>query len=81
MRLLFPHSSYLLVLSKTSKRSRTAIYIRTEAAIKHKQRDDFNTDGSLIILEISGPTERFLLLNIYNEEKLAQDSTLQQQGV
>ena len=30
---LFPHPSYSLVLPKTDKRPRTAIYIRTEAAI------------------------------------------------
>jgi hypothetical protein len=77
----FSHLSYSLVLPKTDKRPRTAIYIRTEAAIKHKQRDDLSLDGDLLILDISGPTERFLLLNIYNEKELAEDSTTQQQGV
>jgi len=77
----FPHPSYTLVLPSTDKRPRTAIYIRTEAAIKHKQRDDISTDGDLLVLEISGPTERFLLLNIYNEKELAEDSTSQQHGV
>ena len=77
----FPHPSYSLVLPKSDKRPRTAIYIRTEAAIKHKQRDDLSTDNDLLVLEISGPTERFLLLNIYNEKELAEDSTTQQQGV
>ena len=77
----FPHLSYSLVLPKLDKRPRTAIYIRTEAAIKHKQRDDLSTDNDLIVLEISGPTERFLLLNIYNEKELAEDSTSQHQGV
>ena len=71
----------MLVLPKLDKRPRTAIYIRTEAAIKHKQRDDLSTDNDLIVLEISGPTERFLLLNIYNEKELAEDSTSQHQGV
>ena len=77
----FPHPSYSIVLPKSDKRPRTAIYIRTEAAIKHKQRDDLSTDNDLLVLEISGPTERFLLLNIYNEKELAEDSTSQQQGV
>jgi len=77
----FPHPSYSLVLQNTYKRPRTAIYIRTEAAIKHKQRDDLSTDSDLLILEISGSTERFLLLNIYNEKELAEDSTSQEQGV
>lgn len=77
----FPHPSYSLVLPNTDKRPRTAIYIRIEAAIKYKQRDDLSTDGDLLVLEISGPTERFLLLNIYNEKELAEDSTSQQQGV
>ena len=36
----FPHPSYSLVLPTSDKRPRTAIYVRTEAAIKHKQRDD-----------------------------------------
>jgi len=77
----FPHPSYSLVLPKSDKRPRTATYIRTEAAIKHKQRDDLSTDNDLLVLEISGPTERFLLLNIYNEKELAEDSTSQPQGV
>ena len=77
----FPHPSYSLVLPKSDKRPRTAIYIRTEAAIKHKQREDLSTNSDLLVLEISGPTERFLLLNIYNEKELAEDSTSQQQGV
>ena len=77
----FSHPSYALVLPKSEKKPRTAIYIRTEAAFKHKQRDDLSTDSDLQVLEISGPTERFLLLNIYNEKELAEDSTSQQQGV
>jgi ribonuclease HI len=77
----FPHPSYSLVLPKSDKRPRTAIYIRTEAAIQHKQREDLSKDSDLLILEISGPTERFLLLNIYNEKELAEDSTSQQGGV
>jgi hypothetical protein len=77
----FPHPSYSLVLPKSDKRPSTAIYVRTEAAIKYKQREDLSTDGDLLVLEISGPTERFLLLNIYNEKELAEDSTTQQQGV
>jgi endonuclease/exonuclease/phosphatase (EEP) superfamily protein YafD len=77
----FPHPSYSLVLPRLDKSPRTAIYVRTEAAIKHKQRDDLSTDNDLLVLEILGPTERFLLLNIYNEKELAEDSTSQQQGV
>jgi endonuclease/exonuclease/phosphatase (EEP) superfamily protein YafD len=77
----FPHPSYVLVLSKSDKRPRIAIYIRVEAAIQHKQRDDLSIDSDLLVLEISGPIECFLLLNIYNEKELAEDSTTQQQGV
>ena len=50
-------------------------------AIKHKQRDNLSTDNNLLVLEILGPTEQFLLLNIYNKKELAEDSTSQQQGV
>jgi hypothetical protein len=69
------------VLAKTDKRPRVAIYIRTEAAIKHKQRENLSLDRDLLILDISRPIERFLLLNIYNKKELAEDSTIQQQGV
>ena len=81
-RVVFFSTPFLfLVLPKLNKRPRTAIYIRIEAAIKHKQRNDLSTDNDLLVLEILGLTERFLLLNIYNEKELAEDSTSQQQGV
>ena len=37
-------------------------------------------DGDLLILEIFGATERFLVMNIYNEKELAADSTTQPHG-
>jgi hypothetical protein len=76
--------STFLILSSPAKHQQeiqNSYYIRTEAAIKHKQRDDLNTDKDLLGLEISGSTKRFLLLTIYNEKELAEDSTSQQQGV
>ena len=73
----FPHPSYNLVLPHSKKRPRTAIYIRSEAGLKHKVCTDLSTDSDLSILEIYGPTERFLLLNLYNEKELAEDSTTQ----
>lgn len=76
----FSHPSYNTILQETKERPRTAIYIRKAARIEHKVRRDLSTTGDLLVLEVYRHTERFLILNIYNEKELAEDSSTQPTG-
>ena len=64
-----PHSSYELLLPEVEKRPRVAIYISQHTRLQYKNRPDLSLDPDLQILEITGTTEPFLLIHMYNEKE------------
>jgi endonuclease/exonuclease/phosphatase (EEP) superfamily protein YafD len=75
-----PHPAFNLILpSNLAIRPRVAIYIRktSSSILQYRNREDICKDTDIIALEIYSQFKRFLLLNIYNERQLDEDSRSQ----
>ena len=72
------HPAYEAIYQSTTTttRPRTAVYVRKRASLRYKLCKEVSADGDLLVLEVFGPIERFLVLNLYNERKLLEDLTL-----
>ena len=68
-----PHLAFNLILpNNLAICLKVAIYIRKTSFsfLQYKNREDICKDTDIIVLEIYGQLERFLLFNIYNEKQL-----------
>ena len=59
---------------------RVATYLRKATNFQFKQDPNFQPTSDLLAIEISKPTEKFLLINLYNEKELGENSRMQQNG-
>ena len=70
-----PHFTFnLILLSNLAIHPKVAVYIKKTSFsfsfLQYKNREDIYKDIDIIVLEIYGQLERFLLFNIYNEKQL-----------
>ena len=75
-----PHPAFNLILpSNLAIRPRVAVYIRktSSSILQYRNRENICKDTDTIALEIYGQFEKFLLLNIYNERQLDENSRTQ----
>ena len=71
------HSAFTSIIPATELRSRVVAFIaKANCNLKCTSRSDISTDSDLQALSISMPNlKKFLLLNIYNEKSLKEDSS------
>src|SRR6266567_611828 len=69
----------LILLSNLAICPRVTVYIRKTSSsfLQYRNREDICKDTDIIVLEIYGQLERFLLFNIYNEKQLDENSGTQ----